>query len=100
MEDKIRCTWAGNLAIYKDYHDNEWGRPIHDDQLLFEFLILESFQAGLSWITVLKKRENFRNAFNQFDATKIAKYDEVNILLLMLDKQLKEAKHFPLYLCM
>ena len=85
MEDKIRCAWSDKEAIYTDYHDNEWGRPIYDDQLLFEFLILDSFQAGLSWITILKKRENFRNAFDQFDANKIANYDETKVLLLMLD---------------
>lgn len=71
----MRCDWAKNeLAI--DYHDTEWGVPLHDDQRLFEFLILEGAQAGLSWDTVLAKRENYRKAFDNFDAKKIAKYDE------------------------
>ena len=74
--DKKRCDWAGNEEIYIDYHDKEWGRPLYDDRLLFEFLILEGMQAGLSWITVLKKRENFRIAFDGFDPAVIAKYDE------------------------
>ena len=67
MCEKIRCAWAGDLPIYIDYHDNEWGRPVHDDNKLFEMLILEGMQAGLSWITVLKKREAFRKAFDGFD---------------------------------
>jgi DNA-3-methyladenine glycosylase I len=61
-EDKQRCAWCLGNELYIDYHDNEWGRPVHDDRKLFEFLVLESFQAGLSWLTVLKKRENFRKA--------------------------------------
>ena len=75
--DKIRCDWCGNDPLYIDYHDKEWGVPVYDDKTLFEFLILETFQAGLSWITVLRKRENFRKAFDQFDYNKIAQYDEV-----------------------
>lgn len=66
--EKNRCPWCGTEPIYVKYHDEEWGQPIHDDRLLFEFLVLESFQAGLSWLTVLKKRENFRKAFANFDA--------------------------------
>jgi DNA-3-methyladenine glycosylase I len=62
--NKTRCDWAGNNPLYVDYHDNEWGYPVKDDDKLFEFLILETFQAGLSWITILKKRENFREAFD------------------------------------
>ena len=85
MKDLQRCAWAGNEKIYTDYHDNEWGRPIYDDQLLFEFLILDTFQAGLSWITILKKREHFRKAFDQFDAKKIARYDELKFQSLMED---------------
>ena len=75
-DGKVRCAWCTSETIYIDYHDNEWGRPVHDDQKLFEFLVLESFQAGLSWITILKKRENFRKAFAGFDVKKVAKFDE------------------------
>lgn len=70
-----RCSWVTDDPLYIDYHDNEWGKPVYDDATLFEFLVLESFQAGLSWITILKKRENFRAAFDQFDYRKIAAYD-------------------------
>lgn len=73
---KDRCEWAGSDPLYIKYHDEEWGVPVYDDQKLFEFLILETFQAGLSWITILKKRENFRLAFDAFDYTKIAQYTE------------------------
>lgn len=75
-----RCFWVDdNSQIYKDYHDNEWGVPKYDDTELFELLILESFQAGLSWITVLKKRDAFRKAFDNFDVKKVANYDEDKI---------------------
>ncbi len=74
-----RCPWCGNDRLYVEYHDTEWGVPVYDDQTLFEFLILESFQAGLSWITILRKRENFRKAFDDFDYKKIAKYPESKI---------------------
>jgi DNA-3-methyladenine glycosylase I len=84
-QGKIRCSWCLSDPIYIKYHDEEWGRPIHDDRLLFEFLILEGFQAGLSWLTVLKKRENFRKAFMNFDAKKIAKFDKNKVEELMLD---------------
>jgi DNA-3-methyladenine glycosylase I len=73
---KTRCSWCGNDPLYVEYHDTEWGVPVYDDDKLFEFLILETFQAGLSWITVLRKRENFRKAFDNFDYKKIAKYSE------------------------
>ncbi len=73
---KNRCSWCGNDPLYVEYHDAEWGVPVYDDDKLFEFLILETFQAGLSWITVLKKRENFRKAFDGFDYKKIANYSE------------------------
>ncbi|MCK5781157.1 MAG: DNA-3-methyladenine glycosylase I [Flavobacteriales bacterium] len=73
---KTRCDWVTKDQIYIDYHDKEWGRAVHDDNKLFEFLILETFQAGLSWITILKKRENFREAFDNFDFEKVAKYGE------------------------
>lgn len=79
----LRCPWAGTEQIYIDYHDKEWGIPLHDDQRLFEMLILEGMQAGLSWITILKKRENFRSAFDGFDAEKIAAYDSKKIEELM-----------------
>lgn len=73
---KVRCKWVGSDPLYIEYHDTEWGVPIYDDASLFEFLILETFQAGLSWITVLKKRENFREAFDNFDYKKIANYGD------------------------
>ena len=76
MSDKIRCSWAGNTQIYIDYHDNEWGRPVHDDNKLFEMLILEGAQVGLSWITMLKKREAYREAFDGFVPAKVALYDD------------------------
>ena len=78
-----RCTWCGNDPLYIAYHDEEWGVPVHDDQLLFEFLILEGAQAGLSWITILKKRENYRKAFDFFDCQKIAEYTEADIEYLL-----------------
>jgi DNA-3-methyladenine glycosylase I len=73
---KIRCGWAGSDPLYVSYHDTEWGVPVRDDRVLFEFLILEGFQAGLSWITILRKREAFRRAFAGFDPKKIARYGE------------------------
>src|SRR6478672_11997046 len=71
---KTRCEWAGSHALLLSYHDRQWGVPVHDDRLLFEMLNLEGAQAGLSWLTVLKKRENYRKAFNQFDAKKIIRF--------------------------
>jgi DNA-3-methyladenine glycosylase I len=85
MEDKTRCKWCVGTAIYEKYHDEEWGVPVYDDQKLFEFLILETFQAGLSWITILKKRENFRLAFDDFDYKKVANYTEDKIQELLQD---------------
>lgn len=82
---KSRCFWVNSDQIYIDYHDNEWGTPVFDDQRLFEFLLLETFQAGLSWITILKKRENFRSAFDNFNYTKIAKYPESKYESLLQD---------------
>lgn len=74
-----RCAWVTNDPLYIDYHDKEWGVPIYDDRLLFELLILEGMQAGLNWLTILKKRENYRACFQHFDAEKIAKYDQCTI---------------------
>lgn len=80
---KTRCGWSTNDPLYIDYHDEEWGVPVHDDQKLFEMLILEGAQAGLSWITILRKRENYRKAFNNFDAKKIVKYDSEKVKALL-----------------
>ena len=82
---KNRCFWVSDSQLYRDYHDNEWGEPVYKDQTLFEFLILETFQAGLSWITVLNKRENFRKAFDNFDYQKIAEYSESKYASLLQD---------------
>ncbi|MFN8406283.1 MAG: DNA-3-methyladenine glycosylase I [Sphingobacteriaceae bacterium] len=81
----IRCPWCGTDPLYVEYHDQEWGKPVYDDQLLFEFLILESAQAGLSWITILRKRENYRKAFAGFDVQKVASFTEHDIERLLLD---------------
>lgn len=83
--EKNRCPWCLKDSLYIKYHDEEWGVPVHDDQKLFEFLVLESFQAGLSWLTVLKKRENFRKAFANFDVKKVSKFDKEKIEKLMQD---------------
>ena len=82
---KHRCFWVTDSKLYKDYHDFEWGTPVYDDATLFEFLVLETFQAGVSWITILNKRENFRKAFDNFDYKKIAKYPESKFNSLMQD---------------
>jgi len=83
MSEKTRCSWAGDLPIYQDYHDHEWGRPVHDDRKLFEMLNLEGAQAGLSWIIILKKREAYRIAFDGFDPNIVALYDDAKIEELM-----------------
>ncbi len=83
---KKRCPWADSDPITIAYHDCEWGRPLHDDRQLLEYLLLDGFQAGLSWIAILKKRSNFRNAFDHFDPRKIAAYDTVKVKQLLLDK--------------
>ena len=83
--EKQRCSWCGTDPLYVAYHDEEWGVPVYDDAKLFEFLILETFQAGLSWITVLRKRENFRKAFDKFDYKKIAKYKDTKFNELIQD---------------
>ncbi|HEX3048591.1 MAG TPA: DNA-3-methyladenine glycosylase I [Bacillota bacterium] len=88
MNEKKRCAWAGNTPIYIDYHDNQWGRPVHDDVKLFEMLILEGMQAGLAWITVLNKREAFREAFDGFDPNKVALYGEGKIQELMANEKI------------
>ncbi len=86
MSKKItRCAWVTDDPLYIDYHDCEWGRPVHDDRVLFEFLILEGAQAGLSWITVLKKRAHYRKVFDNFDAAKIACYTPKKIERLLQD---------------
>lgn len=82
-KEKVRCSWSEKDKLYQDYHDHEWGTPNHDDKHLFEMLCLEGAQAGLSWYTVLTKRENYRKAFDNWDAKKIAKYDEKKIEALM-----------------
>ena len=81
-----RCNWTNNNSYNIEYHDKEWGVPVHDDRKLFEFLLLDAFQAGLSWLTILKKRENFKKAFDNFDYNKIANYNEDKISELILDK--------------
>ncbi|MFP4844848.1 DNA-3-methyladenine glycosylase I [Winogradskyella sp. PE311] len=84
-DDKHRCGWCVGDPLYEAYHDEEWGVPVYDDATLFEFLILETFQAGLSWITVLRKRENFKKAFDNFDYKRIAEYQQPKIKNLLLD---------------
>ncbi len=88
MNEKIRCSWAGNTPIYIDYHDKEWGRPVHDDIKLFEMLILEGMQAGLTWLTVLNKREAFREAFDGFDPNKVANYTDAKMQELMANEKI------------
>ena len=83
--NKTRCSWCGDDPLYVAYHDEVWGVPVYDDQTLFEFLILETFQAGLSWITILRKRENFRKAFDQFDYNRIATYNQDKVDSLLHD---------------
>ena len=83
MQNKTRCRWCEKDDLYRNYHDNEWGNPVYDDDKLFEFLVLETFQAGLSWYTILKKRDNFRKAFDQFDYKKVAQYGDAEIETLM-----------------
>jgi len=82
---KNRCPWCGESKIYVEYHDQEWGVPVHEDQALFEKLILDGAQAGLSWLTILKKRDGYRNAFDGFDAEKIAAYSQSDISRLLAD---------------
>ena len=86
MDEKRRCSWAGDVPVYVDYHDNEWGKPTHDDRMLFELLVLEGAQAGLSWLTILKKREAYREALDGFDPAKVALYDEAKVEELMTNE--------------
>ena len=85
MADKNRCGWCGADPLYVAYHDEEWGVPVYDDQVLFEFLVLEGAQAGLSWSTILKKREGYHRAFDGFDVEKVARYDGIKISALLTD---------------
>lgn len=85
MDDRIRCAWCGTDPLYVRYHDEEWGVPVHDDRHLFEMLNLEGAQAGLSWITILRKREGYRKAFSNFDATRIVRYKPEKLEKLMQD---------------
>lgn len=85
MKTKTRCSWCEKDDLYRDYHDNEWGNPVYDDETIFEFLVLETFQAGLSWYTILSKRENFSKAFDNFDYKIIALYKEEKIQELLLN---------------
>ena len=87
-----RCEWANGSALEQEYHDEEWGHPVYDNRLLFEFLILEGAQAGLSWLTILKKREGYKEAFDNFDAEKIAKYDEHKIAELLSNPKIVRNK--------
>ena len=84
-KNRERCWWCGEDPLYVKYHDEEWGVPLRDDQRLFEMLILEGFQAGLSWITILRKRDNFRRAFKNFDVRKVARFKPADVRRLMLD---------------
>ena len=83
-----RCGWCGTDELYKKYHDEEWGRLVTDDKVLFEFLVLESAQAGLSWITILKKRDGYRNAFHHFDVNKVAEMTDDDVERLMQDSRI------------
>ncbi|PTS92579.1 DNA-3-methyladenine glycosylase I [Pedobacter sp. HMWF019] len=86
MKEVIRCGWCGTDPLYQKYHDEEWGKPVYDDQVLFEFLILEGAQAGLSWITILRRREGYREAFAGFDVAKVAAFNETDAERLMQDE--------------
>lgn len=85
VKEKIRCGWCVGKPLYEQYHDEEWGKPVYDDQLQFEFLVLESAQAGLSWFTILQRREGYRKAFANFNYKKVAKYTDEKVEALMLD---------------
>jgi len=85
MHDKKRCEWCLGNEIYTEYHDKEWGEPVHDDKVHFEFLVLESAQAGLSWLTILKRRENYRRLYDNFDVKKVAQYDQQRVEMMLQD---------------
>src|SRR5208337_3233663 len=82
---KKRCEWCAGDPLYVKYHDREWGTPLHDDRRLFEFLVLDGAQAGLSWLTILRKRENYRKAFDRFDPQKVARYSAADVRRLLAD---------------
>lgn len=92
MSDPIRCAWCSDDPLYQAYHDTEWGVPVHDDSTLFEFITLEGAQAGLSWLTILRKRENYRRAFDNFDIARIARYGERDTERLLADAMSKALK--------
>jgi len=83
---KKRCSWADSDQLYRDYHDKDWGKPVHNDRLLFEMLILEGAQAGLSWLTILKRRKTYKKAFDNFDIKKVSKYDSKKVKELLKDE--------------
>jgi DNA-3-methyladenine glycosylase I len=85
LATKKRCSWSGTDPLYVSYHDEEWGVPMHDDRILFEFLVLEGAQAGLSWSTILRKRDAYRRAFDGFDPRKVARYDKRKVAALLAD---------------
>ena len=91
---KVRCAWARGDLLYIDYHDTEWGVPQHDDRKLFEFLVLEGAQAGLSWLTMLRKRANYRESFDNFDVGKVAAYDTRKLAELLSDRK-NRILHLP-----
>ena len=84
-KERVRCGWSGTDPLYVDYHDREWGVPVHDDRVLFEFLVLEGAQAGLSWITILRKRDAYRRAFAEFDPKRVARFDAKKVERLLAD---------------
>ncbi|NLF24250.1 MAG: DNA-3-methyladenine glycosylase I [Deltaproteobacteria bacterium] len=86
QKDRVRCWWCGNEPLYVAYHDNEWGEPVHDDRVHFEFLILEGAQAGLSWSTILKRREGYRKAFAGFDPLRVARFSDKRVEKLLQDE--------------
>lgn len=92
MDNKIRCSWAQGSQLERDYHDQEWGVPVHDDRTLFEFLTLEGAQAGLSWSTILNKREGYREAFDNFDVKKISNYDDKKVAELLANPDIVRNK--------
>lgn len=85
-DNKTRCRWCGSDPLYMEYHDKEWGKTVHDDDIFFEFLTLEAAQAGLSWITILRRRNNYRKAFADFDVKKVARFDEADKERLLYDE--------------